>query len=149
MSLSKIINLVKEEALQAYTKGEVPVAAVIFSDDYTIISKAHNLVEKYNSSSAHAEMLVIAEAERKLKTKYLDNLNIFVSLEPCAMCATAISYARIKRLYFAAQDVKFGAILNGVRIYEKQTVLFKPEIYPDINPQLTLDLLQKFFISRR
>ncbi|MEZ5690469.1 MAG: nucleoside deaminase [Rickettsiales bacterium] len=128
--------------------GEVPVGAVIVRSG-TIIASAHNKVEKDNDPTAHAEMLAIRAACEILGTARLNDCDLYVTLEPCAMCAQAISFARIRRLYFGAYDVKGGGVENGARIFAQSTCHHKPEIYGGIDETRCGELLKAFFRDRR
>ena len=143
-----------QEALKlaafAARQGEVPVGVVIVDSlKKKIIAKAANDCEAKANSLRHAEIIAINRACRKMKSKTLNGCYIYVTLEPCAMCAAAISYARLSRIYYAASDVKFGAIENGVRIFNSPSCLFKPEIYGGILAQESQKLLKEFFKSVR
>jgi len=136
------------EAKKASKRGEIPVGAVITQGD-KIIASAGNMVEKTNDPTAHAEILAIRKACKVLNTKFLTNCDIYVTLEPCAMCAKAISLARIRRLYFGAYDIKGGAVINGELIFNQLSCNHKPEIYDGINEAECKKLLQDFFVSIR
>lgn len=127
--INKYLLLTITEAQKAYNKNEVPIGAIIVSDDGIIISKAHNLIQQHHNATNHAEILAINKACKKLKTKYLKGYSIFTSLEPCTMCATAISLCKLDSLYFASEDKKTGAIINGVKLYKNQPNLYIPKIY--------------------
>lgn len=147
--ISDLIKIVENEAEAAFRENEVPVAALIFDQSGQIIAKAHNQVEKKQDVTHHAEMLVLKLAQEKTGSKFLNNYSILVNLEPCLMCATALSYARIKALYFCLQEQKYGAVINGVRVFENSKVLHKPDIYPDLGSLKTEQLLKKFFQTKR
>ena len=106
------------EAKKAFDKGEVPIGAVIVSETGKIIAKAHNLTETKKNPLCHAEILAIQKACKKINKKYLMNCSIFITLEPCPMCATAISLAKIKNVYFSSVDKKGGAIISGIELYK-------------------------------
>ncbi len=145
----KFMKIALDEAKKASSLGEVPVGAVLVKDNQ-IIAKAHNLVEAKNDATNHAEMFVIKAASQVLGSKNLENTTLFVTLEPCLMCATAISYARISKLVFAAYDEKFGAIENGVRLFQNhKNNLWKPEIIGGIMTEESSELLKNFFKSLR
>jgi len=135
-------------AAKAAENGEVPVGAVVVKDG-KIIASAHNLVETDRDPTAHAEILAIRAAAQILKTPRLADCDLYVTLEPCAMCATAISFARIRRLYFGAYDEKGGGVENGARIFSQSTCHHKPEIYGGIAEGECGDLLKDFFAQRR
>lgn len=136
-------------ASRAQSHGDVPIGAVIVKDG-KIIARGENQVQELGNPTLHAEIVAINKACKKLKSKFLDGCDIYVSLEPCAMCATAISFARIKNIYFAASDLKGGGILNNSKIYETDKHLWKPKVhqiseYADESAQL----LKTFFQERR
>lgn len=145
----KYMGLALEQAEKAVFTGEVPVGAIIVDDKNNIVSVAHNLVEKENDVTNHAEIIAIREAQRKLKTKTLQGCSLYVTLEPCAMCASAISHARISKLIFGASDEKQGAVENGARIYQTSSALWKPEIISGIMQEECSDILKKFFQGLR
>jgi cytosine deaminase len=138
-------------ARKARQLGEVPVGAVIV-DHVTdeVISECHNLCEGSCNPLAHAELLAITHACEVKQSKTLNTCYIYITMEPCAMCATAISYARISRIYYGAADVKFGAIENGFRIfYQDHCSLYKPDIHSGILAEESRALLQSFFKDLR
>jgi tRNA(adenine34) deaminase len=142
-----------KEAIRAAKKAaahdDVPVGAVIVRGG-KIIARGENQVQKRRNPTLHAEMVAIARASKKLGAKFLDDCEIFISLEPCAMCATAIAYARIGKIYFAARDEKGGALLNNSKIFETDRHLFRPvvEEMPEFAPE-SAALLKEFFKKRR
>lgn len=142
------MELALEEARLAGARGEVPVGALIVRDG-EIIARAHNRPIELHDPTAHAEMLAIREAGKKLASERLEECDLYVTLEPCAMCAAAISFARIRRLYFGAQDVKGGAVENGVRFFADPTCHHHPEIYGGIDDVRASALLKDFFKTRR
>lgn len=136
------------EAEAAAARGEVPVGAVIVRGT-TVVARAGNRTRELNDPTAHAEMLVIREACAALGQERLTGLDLYVTLEPCAMCAAAISFARIRRLYFGAEDEKGGAVINGPRFYSSPTCHHAPEIYSGFSEQKSATLLRNFFKSQR
>lgn len=136
------------EARAAAERGEVPVGAVIVKDD-TIVARAGNRPRQAQDPSAHAEMLAIRDACAALGQERLTGCDLYVTLEPCTMCAAAISFARIRRLYFGATDEKGGAVISGVRFFEQPTCHHAPEIYPGIGETEAVGLLKRFFAERR
>ena len=128
--------------------GEVPVGAVVMLGD-RIVSEAHNQPRALHDPTAHAEILAIRRAARALGQERLERCDLWVTLEPCTMCAGAISHARIKRLYYAASDPKGGAVEHGARIFEQPTCLHRPEVYSGMGEGLSADLLRGFFRRRR
>ena len=137
------------EAENAAERGEVPVGAVIADKLGNILAAAGNRTLADHDPTAHAEILVIREAAAKLGSERLVDCDLYVTLEPCAMCAGAISFARIRRLYFGAGDEKMGAVDNGPHFFAQATCHHKPEVYGGIGEQRALDLLRDFFKSRR
>ena len=137
------------QAQAAVGRGEVPVGAVIVDAQGNIIAKAGNQTLQLKDPTAHAEMLVIREAASKLNSERLIDCDLYVTLEPCAMCAAAISFARIRRVYFAAGDEKMGAIENGPRFFAQPTCHHAPEVYSGIGEAKSVDLLHSFFKNRR
>lgn len=137
-----------DEARAAAERGEVPVGAVIVKDG-EIIARAGNRPRETNDPSAHAEMLAIRGACSALGQERLTGCDLYVTLEPCTMCAAAISFARIRRLYFGAPDPKGGAVISGVRFFEQATCHHAPETYPGIGEREAAELLKRFFAERR
>ncbi len=142
--------LALKEAEKAFLKDEVPVGAVLV-DNATgkVIAKAHNKTEHGFDPTAHAEINLIKKASKKLSSKRLWNTTLYVSLEPCTMCAAAISFARIEKLVIAASDEKGGAILNGVKFFESKTCHFKPEVISGVLAEESSALLKNFFKNKR
>lgn len=139
-----------EEAEKAGARNEVPVGAVLVHiETGEIISAQGNWCEHRHDPTAHAEMLVIQEACEKTGCKHLSDYDLYVTLEPCPMCAAAISFARIRRLYFGAYDPKSGGVDHGTRTYERTTCHHKPEVYGGIMEQECSDILKKFFAALR
>ena len=128
--------------------GEVPVGAVVTKGG-DVIAEAHNRPRETCDPTAHAEILAIRQAAARLGQERLDGCDLWVTLEPCAMCAGAIVHARITRLYFAASDPKGGAVEHGARIFEQPGCLHRPEIYSGIGEERSADLLRQFFRDRR
>lgn len=143
-----MIQQALEQAHKAAQNGEVPIGAVIVKDGQ-IIASAHNLTETHNDPTAHAELLAIRTACETLQTPRLTDCDMYVTLEPCPMCATAISFARIRRLYFGAYDAKGGGVENGPRIFNQPTCHHKPEVYGSIAESECAEVLKEFFKARR
>ncbi|MFV0430980.1 MAG: nucleoside deaminase [Alphaproteobacteria bacterium] len=143
------MKIALNQAKKASLLGEVPVGAVIVDKNGEIIAQSHNRCEQDFDISAHAEILAIKEAAQKRQTTRLIDCDLWVTLEPCAMCATAISFARIKRLYFGAYDTKSGGIFSGPKIYTHQTIHHKPEVYGGIMEDNCKELMQDFFKLKR
>ena len=144
----KIINELKKLALKAKENDEVPISAILAKKDKIIFS-AHNTCHKTNNPLNHAEMIIISKALKKTKKKFLDEFDIYSSLEPCALCASAISFSRIKRVFFCAYDSKFGAITNGVKIFNKKNSMYRPKVFGGIEEKFFANLLKEFFRSKR
>ena len=138
-----------EEARRAAERGEVPVGAVLVDGQGEIVARAGNRTRELNDPSAHAEMLVIREFCSTLQSERLPSHDLYVTLEPCAMCAAAISFARIRRLYFGASDEKGGAVENGARFFTQTTCHHAPEVYGGIGEVASAELLKAFFRQRR
>ena len=136
-------------ARRALSHDDVPIGAVVVRNG-KIIARGENMVQKKQNPTLHAEIVAINRAVKKLGTKFLDDCDIYVSLEPCAMCATAISFARIKNIYFAATDVKGGGITSNARVFETDKHLWHPNIIQ--MPEYAIEsatLLRDFFKKRR
>lgn len=147
--MNKFIKESLRLARKAASHGDVPVGAVIVRDE-KIIARGENQVQLKKNPILHAEIVAINKACKKLGVKFLDNCEIYVTLEPCSMCATAISFARIGRVVFAATDEKGGGILNGARVYENQKNLWKPRVaeVPEFANE-SAELLKSFFKKMR
>ena len=141
------MGLAVAEAEAAAARGEVPVGAVL-SHAGTVVAQAGNRTRELADPTAHAEMLVIREAAGKLGER-LTGADLYVTLEPCAMCAGAISFARIRRLYFGAEDEKGGAVINGPRFFASPTCHHAPEVYSGMSEAPASALLKAFFRERR
>ncbi len=128
---------------------EVPIGAVIVSADGEVLAATYNLTETSSDPTAHAEILAIREACAKRESARLPDCDMYVTLEPCPMCATAISFARIRRLYFGAYDPKGGGVEHGPRIYTQPTCHHKPEIIAGLAESECAELLTSFFKEKR
>lgn len=148
MKRPDFMALALAEAEAAAARGEVPVGAVV-ARGAEIVSRAGNRTRELNDPTAHAEILAIRAASQKLSAERLTDLDLYVTLEPCTMCAAAISFARIRRLYFGASDEKGGAVINGVRFFSSPTCHHVPEVYPGIAESSAAGLLKTFFQTRR
>lgn len=137
--------LAMEQARIAANRGEVPVGAVVVDKDGTVLAMASNRVEEGSDPTAHAEMLALRAAAAKRGEPRLVDCDLYVTLEPCAMCAAAISFARVRRLYFAAYDPKGGAVDHGPKFFSQPTCHHAPEVYGGMMEQEGRDLLQQFF----
>ena len=139
-----------EQAQLAAEADEIPVGALVVNPQSgEIVSAAHNLSQHTLDATAHAEIEVIRKACAKLKQNRLRGLDLYVTLEPCTMCAAAISFARIENLYFGAEDFKGGAVLNGVKFFEAPTCHHRPKVYSGILAEEASSLLKNFFKSKR
>jgi tRNA(adenine34) deaminase len=138
-----------EEAEAAGKRGEVPVGAAIFTAEGVLLARDGNRTLEWRDPTAHAEMLVIRAAARTLGSERLVGCQLYVTLEPCAMCAAAISFARIARLYFGASDEKGGAVEHGPRFFSQPTCHHAPDIYGGIAESAAAALLRDFFRRRR
>ena len=137
------------EAEAAALRGEVPVGAVVVAADGVVLAKAGNRTRELSDPTAHAELLAIRQACQALGSERLGDADIYVTLEPCPMCATAISFARLRRLYFGAGDPKGGGVEHGPRIFSQPTCYHAPELYGGIEEVRAGALLRGFFESRR
>ena len=137
------------EARAAAGRGEVPVGAALIGPDGTVLARAGNRTRTDYDPTAHAEILVLRAAARALGSERLPGCDLYVTLEPCPMCAAAISQARIARLYYGAADPKSGGVAQGPRIFEHPQCHHRPEIYPGIGEEAASQLLRAFFQSRR
>jgi len=145
-----LMDLALAEATVAGSRGEVPVGAVLVDGPSgSILARAGNRVEALKDPTAHAEMLVIREAAAAAGLKRLEGADLYVTLEPCAMCAAAISFARLRRLYFGAGDPKGGAVEHGPRFFNQPTCHHRPEVYGGIGERQAGELLRAFFRERR
>ncbi|MEE4316285.1 MAG: tRNA adenosine(34) deaminase TadA [Erythrobacter sp.] len=135
-------------AKAAAAAGEVPIGAVIVKDG-AVIAEAHNAPRTDHDPTAHAEILAIRRAAQALGDERLTECELWVTLEPCAMCAGAIAHARIARLYYAASDPKGGAVEHGARVFEQPQCLHRPEVYAGIGEAQAAELLRAFFRERR
>lgn len=146
--MTPFMEIAIEEARAAAAEHEVPIGCVIVRDG-AIIARAHNRVIVDHDPTAHAEMLTIRAAAARLGTERLDDCDVYVTLEPCAMCAGALSFARIRRLYYGAADPKGGAVESGVQLFAAVTCHHRPEIYGGIGEQESAALLRAFFANLR
>ena len=138
-----------EEAKAAAMRGEVPVGAVVAGQSGEVLAAAGNQTLADKDPTAHAEILAIRAAAKALGSERLIDCDLYVTLEPCAMCAAAISFARIRRVYFAAGDEKMGAVDHGPRFFSQPTCHHAPEVYSSIGETEAKALLTDFFKSRR
>jgi tRNA(Arg) A34 adenosine deaminase TadA len=143
------MDLALDEARAAAARGEVPVGAVVVASDGRVLAAAGNRTRELSDPTAHAEILAIRAACAALGAERLTGCDLHVTLEPCAMCAAAISFARVRRLYFAALDPKGGAVESGVRLFNQPTCHHAPEVYGGIAESEAATLLRAFFAQRR
>ena len=146
--LTPFMQRALEMARIAVDVGEVPVGAVLVRDG-RIVAEAHNQTRRLNDPTAHAEMIVFREAARSLGSDRLAGCDLWVTLEPCAMCAGAIVHSRIGRLYYGAADPKGGAVESGARVFAQPQCLHRPDIYSGIGEAASAGLLRAFFAERR
>ena len=138
-----------QQARLAAQRGEVPIGAVIVGSDGIVLAEAGNRTEADRDPTAHAEMLAIRAAASRLGASRLIDCDLHVTLEPCPMCAQAISFARIRRLYWGAADPKGGGVEHGPRIFSQPTCHHRPEVYPGIAEREAGEILREFFRERR
>ncbi len=143
------MELALREARAAAARGEVPVGAVLVSPAGEVIATAGNRTRELSDPSAHAEMLVIREGTARLGSERLTDHDLYVTLEPCPMCAAVISFARIRRLYYGAPDAKGGGVEHGPRVLSHATCHHRPELYPGLGETEAAALLKAFFAARR
>ena len=143
------MDLALAEAEEARDLGEVPIGAVVVSADGEVLARAGNRTLALRDPTAHAELLAIRAACAKLGSERLTGCDLYVTLEPCAMCAAAISFARVRRLYFGAADPKGGAVEHGPRLFIQATCHHAPEVIGGIGESRAASLLKQFFASRR
>ena len=151
------MRLALEEAEAAATRGEVPVGAVL-TEGRSVLARSGNRVEEQRDPTAHAELLVVraavavresAASSPSAEHRWLEGCDLYVTLEPCPMCAAAISLARVRRLYFAAYDPKGGGVEHGARVFDQPTCNHRPEVYGGIGESEASALLRGFFAARR
>jgi tRNA(adenine34) deaminase len=142
------MELALAEARAAAAEGEVPIGCVVVCDG-AVIARGRNRTLAHHDPTAHAEMLALRAAAAALGTERLSGCDIYVTLEPCAMCAGALSFARIRRLYYGAADPKGGAVDNGVRFFASPSCRHRPDVYGGISETEAATLLRHFFAERR
>jgi len=142
------MSIALSEAVRALDNNEIPVGCIIVKNN-KIIGKGYNQVEKLNDPTAHAEIIAITAACNCLGSKYLDNCELYVTLEPCVMCIGAISLARIQTVYFGAFEPKFGACGSLFNIPENRLLNHSPKVYSGIYAEYSEDLLKEFFTKKR
>lgn len=149
MTFRSYMDIALQEAEAAATRGEVPVGAVIVSPQGDIVTQAGNRTREWHDPTAHAEVVAIRAACTKLGQERLTGYDLYVTLEPCPMCAAAISNARIARLYYGAGDVKSGGVAQGPRVFSHAQCHHAPEVYDGISAEASEVLLKDFFAVKR
>ena len=145
---NRFMEIALAEARAAGERGEVPVGAVLVLDG-TVVARSGNRTRAENDVTAHAEVAVIREASRTLGQERLTGADLYVTLEPCTLCAAAISFARIRRLYYGAEDPKGGAVDTGVRFFAQPTCHHAPDVYSSLRGMEAAEILKDFFAGRR
>lgn len=145
---NRFMDLALAEAQMAATRGEVPVGAVLVLNG-EVIACAGNRTRELSDITAHAEIEVIREGGRLIGGERLPGADLYVTLEPCTMCAAAISFARLRRLYYGTEDPKGGGVDNGVRFFSQPTCHHAPEVYSGFSAQAAADILKQFFAEKR
>jgi tRNA(adenine34) deaminase len=148
MNKPSFMTIALEEARAAQARGEVPVGCVVVCNGEAV-ARAGNRTIADRDPTAHAELLAIRQAAARLGSERLTGCDLYVTLEPCAMCAAAMSFARVRRLYFGAGDPKGGAVEHGVRFFSAPTCHHRPEVYGGIGEREAAELLKGFFQARR
>jgi len=148
MASPSFMQMALDQARAAGARGEVPVGCVLVRNG-EVVARAGNRTIADRDPTAHAELLASRQAAGALGSERLTDCDLYVTLEPCAMCAAAMSFARIRRLYFGAADPKGGAVENGVRFFAQPTCHHRPEVYGGINESECAALLKEFFQARR
>lgn len=149
MTFNSHMDLALEEAHAAAERGEVPVGAVVIGPDGKVLAQAGNRTRELNDPTAHAEILAIRAACQKLNSERLPGCDLYVTLEPCPMCASAISQTRIARLYYGASDPKSGGVAQGPRVFDHPQSHHTPEVYDGISAAPSEALLKDFFKEKR
>jgi tRNA(adenine34) deaminase len=146
--MASFMDMALEEARAAGARGEVPVGCVIVRDG-AVVARAGNRTLADRDPTAHAEIIAIRQAAASLGSERLDGCDLYVTLEPCAMCAGAVAFARVRRLYYGAADPKGGAVDNGVKFFASPTCHHRPEVYGGLAEAEASALLKEFFRERR
>lgn len=146
---SDYMQMALAEAQAAASAGEVPVGAVLVGPDGTVLARARNAMRRDNDPTAHAEIAAIRAACAALGNERLSDCDLYVTLEPCPMCAGAIAEARIRRLYYGAADIKGGAVDNGVALFDQKSCHHRPEVIGGLRESECAALLKEFFALRR
>ena len=137
------------EALKAYEEGEVPIGAVLIDEGGILVCSEHNRIEQFNDSTAHAEILTLQAAQKKLKRRRLTNCTLYVTVEPCPMCAGALILSRVERLVYGAVDSRFGAAESIFNVVNNSALNHQLKITAGVLEEECRELLQKFFMERR
>jgi tRNA(adenine34) deaminase len=148
MTFTSFMDAALDQARAAAARGEVPVGAVIVQDG-VVLASAGNRTREMSDPTAHAEVLAIRAACLALGAERLEGCDLYVTLEPCPMCAGAVAAARIRRLYIGALDPKSGGVLHGARVFSHPQCHHAPEVYDGIGAEASADLLRRFFAGRR
>ncbi len=146
--MTDFMAMALNQARLAALRGEVPVGAVLVHDG-RVLAETGNRVEDLHDPTAHAEILAIRAAALEMKSPRLEGVDLYVTLEPCAMCAQAISLARLRRVYFAAYDPKGGGVEHGAKVFDRPTCHHRPEIYGGLRESEAAHLLKEFFQAKR
>ena len=149
MPLPAPMQLAFAEARACLSRGEVPVGAVVTNAKGEVLAQAGNRTLELKDPTAHAELLALRAAASRLGTERLVDCDLYVTLEPCAMCAAAASLARVRRLYFGAWEAKMGAVETGPRLFHQPTCHHRPEVYGGIGEREAAELLKSFFLGKR
>ncbi|MBT8458961.1 MAG: nucleoside deaminase [Boseongicola sp.] len=149
MSFKSYMAAALDEAKRAGDRGEVPVGAVLVGPKGNVLASAGNQTRGLSDPTAHAEVLVIREAAKLLGSERLTGCDLYVTLEPCAMCAAAISAARVRRLYYGARDPKSGGVEHGAKVFSHKQSHHVPEVYDGIGASESAEMLKAFFAGRR
>ncbi|MEL7344156.1 MAG: nucleoside deaminase [Pseudomonadota bacterium] len=149
MSFVSHMNIALEEARAAALRDEVPVGAVVVDATGAVLSQAGNRTRELSDPTAHAEILALREASGKLGSERLEGASLYVTLEPCAMCAGAIAHARIARVYYGAADPKSGGVAHGARVFSHPQAHHRPDVYDGIAQDACAKILKDFFAKRR
>lgn len=150
MAIVSPMDIALEEARAAEARGEVPIGAVIVDgSNGSVVARAGNETRALNDPTAHAEILAIRRAAEALGAERLSGCDLYVTLEPCTMCAAAISFARLRRLYYGAEDPKGGGVAHGARFFAQPTCHHRPEVYGGIHETAAAVLLRDFFAAKR
>jgi len=149
MEFKSHMNAALEQARAAAKRGEVPVGAVIVAPDGRVVAAAGNRTREMNDPTAHAEILALRAACAEAGSERLPDYDLYVTLEPCAMCAAALAAVRIRRIYYGAADPKSGGVAHGARVFSHKQAHHVPEIYDGIGGQEAAEILKAFFAARR